>query len=110
MFIGIGTVINVVAVVAGGVLLIGPLYAIGSLIVLAGTIGLRIAHRPRSLATEQELEAERSELAGGNAEIAVTGNWRDRFGTVSLAFAQSPKLLSFLLLALGTAGGLAARR
>jgi hypothetical protein len=89
-----------VAVVAGGVLLIGPLYTIGSLIVLAGTIGLRITHRPRSAATEEELEAERSELAGGNAEIAVAGNWRDRFGTVSLAFAQSPRLLPFLLLSL----------
>lgn len=89
-----------VLVVAGGAVLVGPLYAAGALIVLAGTIGLRITHRPHSAATEDELEAERSELAGGNAEIAVAGNWRDRFGTVSLAFTQSPKLLSFLLLSL----------
>jgi MFS family permease len=89
-----------VLVVAGGAILVGPLYAAGALIVLAGTIGLRITHKPHSAATEDELEAERSELAGGNAEIAVAGNWRDRFGTVSLAFTQSPKLLSFLLLSL----------
>ncbi len=89
-----------VLVVAGGAVLVGPLYAAGALIVLAGTIGLRITHRPHSAATEDELEAERSELAGGNAEIAVAGNWRDRFGTVSLAFTQSPKLLPFLLLSL----------
>jgi MFS family permease len=74
----------------------------GALLVLVGTIGLRITHRPHGAATEDELEAERSELAGGNAEIAVAGSWRDRFGTVSLAFAQSPKLLSFLLLSLLT--------
>jgi PPP family 3-phenylpropionic acid transporter len=89
-----------VLVVAGGAMLVGPLYAAGSLIVLAGTIGLRVTHRPHAAASEDQLEAERSELAGGNAEIAVAGSWRDRFGTVSLAFAQSPKLLSFLLLSL----------
>lgn len=89
-----------VLVVAGGAALVGPLYAAGALIVLAGTVGLHRARRPRHSATEDELEAERSELAGGNAEIAVAGDWRDRFGTVSLAFAQSPKLLSFLLLTL----------
>jgi MFS family permease len=89
-----------VLVVAGGAILVGPLYAAGALIVLAGTIGLRVTHRRHHAASEDELEAERSELAGGNAEIAVAGDWRDRFGTVSLAFAQSPKLLSFLLLSL----------
>ena len=89
-----------VLVVAGGAILVGPLYAAGALIVLAGTIGLRVTHRRHHAASEDELEVERSELAGGNAEIAVAGDWRDRFGTVSLAFAQSPKLLSFLLLSL----------
>lgn len=89
-----------VFVVAGGAILVGPLYAAGALIVLAGTLGLRVTHQRHQPASEDELEAERSELAGGNAEIAVAGDWRDRFGTVSLAFAQSPKLLSFLLLSL----------
>ncbi len=87
-------------VVAGGAFLVGPLYGAGALIVLMGTLGLRVTHRRHRVVSEDELEAERSELAGGNAEIAVAGDWRDRFGTVSLAFAQSPKLLSFLLLSL----------
>lgn len=94
------SLVSGVIVVAGGAILVGPLYTAWALVILAGTIGLRVAHRPHSAATEDELEAERTELAGGNAEIAVAGNWRDRFGTVSLAFAQSPKLLSFLLLSL----------
>lgn len=89
-----------VLVVAGGAFLVGPLYGVGALIVLMGTLGLRVTHRRHRVVSEDELEAERSELAGGNAEIAVAGDWRDRFGTVSLAFAQSPKLLSFLLLSL----------
>lgn len=89
-----------VLVVAGGAILVGPLYAAGALIILAGTLGLHVTHQRHQAASEAELEAERSELAGGNAEIAVAGDWRDRFGTVSLAFAQSPKLLSFLLLSL----------
>jgi len=89
-----------VLVVAGGAILVGPLYAAGALVILAGTLGLRVTHQRHQAASEAELEAERSELAGGNAEIAVAGDWRDRFGTVSLAFAQSPKLLSFLLLSL----------
>jgi hypothetical protein len=89
-----------VLVVAGGAFLVGPLYGVGALIVLMGTLGLRVTHRSHRVVSEDELEAERSELAGGNAEIAVAGDWRDRFGTVSLAFAQSPKLLSFLLLSL----------
>jgi len=89
-----------VLVVAGGAFLVGPLYGAGALIVLMGTLGLRVTHRRHRVVSEDELEAERSELAGGNAEIAVAGDWRDRFGTVSLAFAQSPKLLSFLLLSL----------
>jgi PPP family 3-phenylpropionic acid transporter len=89
-----------VLVVAGGAILVGPLYAAGALVILAGTLGLRVTHQRHQPASEAELEAERSELAGGNAEIAVAGDWRDRFGTVSLAFAQSPKLLSFLLLSL----------
>jgi MFS family permease len=87
-------------VVAGGAMLVGPLYAAGALIVLVGTLGLRVTHRRHRAVSEDELEAERSELAGGNAEIAVAGDWRDRFGTVSLAFTQSPKLLPFLLLSL----------
>ena len=87
-------------VVAGGAFLVGPLYAAGALIVLVGTLGLRVTHRRHRAISEDELEAERSELAGSNAEIAVAGDWRDRFGTVSLAFAQSPKLLPFLLLSL----------
>ena len=89
-----------VLVVAGGAFLVGPLYGVGALIVLMGTLGLRVTHRRHRVVSEDELEAERSELAGGNAEIAVAGDWRDRFGTVSLTFAQSPKLLSFLLLSL----------
>ena len=94
------SLVSGVIVVAGGAILVGPLYTAWALVILFGTIGLRVEHRPHSAATEDELEAERTELAGGNAEIAVAGNWRDRFGTVSLAFAQSPKLLSFLLLSL----------
>jgi len=94
------SLVSGVIVVAGGAILVGPLYTAWALVILAGTVGLRVSHRPHSAATEDELEAERTELAGGNAEIAVAGNWRDRFGTVSLAFAQSPKLLSFLLLSL----------
>jgi MFS transporter, PPP family, 3-phenylpropionic acid transporter len=94
------SLVSGVIVVAGGAILVGPLYTAWALVILAGTVGLRVSHRPHSAATEDELEAERTELAGGNAEIAVAGNWRDRFGTVSLAFTQSPKLLSFLLLSL----------
>lgn len=94
------SLISGVLVVAGGAILVGPLYAGAALIVLAGTLGLRVTHRRHRPASEDELEAERSEPAGSNAEIAVAGDWRDRFGTVGLAFAQSPKLLSFLLLTL----------
>ena len=89
-----------VLVVAGGAILVGPLYAAGALIVLVGTLGLRVTHRRHRAMSEDELEVERSELAGGNAEIAVAGDWRGRFGTASSTFAQSPKLLSFLLLSL----------
>ena len=96
------SLVSGVIVVAGGAILVGPLYTVWALVILAGTVGLRITHRPHSAATEDELEVERTELAGGNAEIAVAGHWRDRFGTVSLAFTQSPKLLSFLLLSLLT--------
>lgn len=88
-----------IAVVAGGAFMVGPLYAIGSAVVLLGTIRLRV-RPPLNVAAEAQLEVESSELAGGNAEIAVAGNWRRRFGTVSMAFAQSPKLFAFLLLSL----------
>lgn len=88
-----------IAVVAGGAFMVGPLYAIGSVVVLLGTIRLRV-RPPLHVAAEAQLEVESSELAGGNAEIAVAGNWRRRFGTVSMAFAQSPKLFAFLLLSL----------
>jgi PPP family 3-phenylpropionic acid transporter len=96
----VSSLVSGVLVVAGGAILVGPLYAAGALIILLGTLGLRVTHQRHQAASEAELEAERSEMAGGNAEIAVAGDWRDRFGTVSLAFAQSPKLLSFLLLSL----------
>jgi PPP family 3-phenylpropionic acid transporter len=86
-------------VVAGGAFMVGPLYGVGAIIVLLGTIRLRV-RPPLHDKAAAHLEVERSELAGGNAEIAVAGNWRQRFGTVSLAFAQSPKLLGFLMLSL----------
>lgn len=86
-------------VVAGGAEVVGPLYGIGAVVVLLGTIRLRV-RPPLQGSSADELEVESSELAGGNAEIAVAGNWRRRFGTVSLAFAQSPKLFGFLMLSL----------
>ena len=86
-------------VVAGGAEVVGPLYGIGAAVVLLGTIRLRV-RPPLQGSSAEELEVESSELAGGNAEIAVAGNWRRRFGTVSLAFAQSPKLFGFLMLSL----------
>ena len=88
-----------VLVVAGGAFMVGPLYGIGALVVLIGTLRLRVRPPLHDTAAAQ-LEVQSSELAGGNAEIAVAGNWRQRFGTVSLAFAQSPKLLGFLMLSL----------
>ena len=70
-----------------GAVAVGPLYALGAIAVVGGTIGLRTRPpMPRTARGAAELEAERSELAGGNAEIAVAGDWRDRFGTMSAAF------------------------
>jgi len=91
-------------VAAAGAFIIGPLYGLAALIVVAGTIGLHTApalhHGQRPAQSEAEAEIERSEIAGPNAEIAVTGDWRGRFGTVTLAFAQSPGLFAFLMLSL----------
>jgi PPP family 3-phenylpropionic acid transporter len=91
-------------VASGGAIMIAPLYGITALILIAGTIGLHTApaihHGARPVLSEAEAEIERSEIAGPNAEIAVTGDWRDRFGTVTLAFQQSPKLFAFLMLSL----------
>ena len=86
-------------VVAGGAEMVGPLYGIGATVVLLGTIRLRV-RPPLQASPAERFEVESSELAGGNAEIAVAGNWRRRFGTVSLAFAQSPRLFGFLMLSL----------
>ncbi|MFM7781484.1 MAG: MFS transporter, partial [Candidatus Limnocylindrus sp.] len=92
------------AVASGGAIMIAPLYGITALILVAGTIGLHTApalHRgARPAFSEAEAEIERSEIAGPNAEIAVTGDWRDRFGTVTLAFQHSPRLFAFLVLSL----------
>ena len=86
-------------VAAAGIGAIGPLYAGGALIILLGTIGLR-TNAPLNLHAAAEQELQRSELAGGNAEIAVVGSWRDRFGTASITFRRSPRLAPFLLLSL----------
>jgi MFS family permease len=84
--------------------MIAPLYAITALVLILGTVGLHTApalgHGARHAQSEAEAEVERSEIAGPNAEIAVAGDWRDRFGTMTLAFQQSPKLFSFLALSL----------
>ena len=39
------SLVSGVLVVAGGAILVGPLYAAGALIVLVGTLGLRVTHR-----------------------------------------------------------------
>ena len=91
-------------VASGGAIMIAPLYAITALVLILGTVGLHTApalgHGARHAQSEAEAEVERSEIAGPNAEIAVAGDWRDRFGTMTLAFQQSPKLFSFLALSL----------
>ena len=91
-------------VAGGGAIMIAPLYAITALILILGTVGLHTApalgNSARHAQSEAEAEVERSEIAGPNAEIAVAGDWRDRFGTMTLAFQQSPKLFSFLALSL----------
>ena len=91
-------------VAAGGAIVIGPLYGVAALVMIAGTIGLHTApalHRAaRPARSEAIAEIERSEIAGTNAEIAIAGDWRDRFGTVNLAFQQSPGLFTFLMLSL----------
>jgi PPP family 3-phenylpropionic acid transporter len=91
-------------VASGGAIVIAPLYAITALVLILGTVGLHTApalgHGARHAQSEAEAEVERSEIAGPNAEIAVAGDWRDRFGTMTLAFQQSPKLFSFLALSL----------
>jgi PPP family 3-phenylpropionic acid transporter len=91
-------------VASGGAIVIAPLYAITALVLILGTVGLHTApalgHGARYAQSEAEAEVERSEIAGPNAEIAVAGDWRDRFGTMTLAFQQSPKLFSFLALSL----------
>jgi PPP family 3-phenylpropionic acid transporter len=91
-------------VASGGAIMIAPLYAITALILILGTVGLHTApalgHGARHSQSEAEAEIERSEIAGPNAEIAVAGDWRNRFGTMTLAFQQSPKLFSFLALSL----------
>ena len=91
-------------VASGGAIVIAPLYAITALVLILGTVGLHTApalgHGARHAQSEAEAEVERSEIAGPNAEIAVAGDWRDRFGTMTLAFQQSPKLFSFLVLSL----------
>jgi MFS transporter, PPP family, 3-phenylpropionic acid transporter len=93
-------------VASGGAIVIAPLYAITALVLILGTVGLHTApalgHGARPTQSEAEAEIERSEIAGPNAEIAVAGDWRDRFGTMTLAFQQSPKLFSFLTLSLVT--------
>jgi len=87
-----------------GAIMIAPLYGITALILIVGTVGLHTApaiqHASRPVLSEAEAEIERSEIAGPNAEIAVAGDWRDRFGTVTLAFQQSPRLFAFLMLSL----------
>ncbi len=91
-------------VALGGAIVIGPMYGLAALVVIAGTIGLRTApalhHTTSSEQSEAIAEIERSEIAGTNAEIAVAGDWRNRFGTVTLAFQQSPGLFAFLALSL----------
>ena len=96
-------------VAGGGALVIGPMYGVGAAAVLLGTMGLRVrggfAATPsdavdRRQRREVEERAERNEYPGGNAEIAVAGSWRNRFGTASLAFERSPGLAPFLLLSL----------
>jgi len=91
-------------VASSGAIMIAPLYAITALVLILGTVGLHTApalgHGARHAQSEAEAEVERSEIAGPNAEIAVAGDWRDRFGTMTLAFQQSPKLFSFLALSL----------
>jgi len=83
---------------------IGPLYGVAALVMIAGTLGLHTApalhHAARPARSEAIAEIERSEIAGTNAEIAIAGDWRDRFGTVNLAFQQSPGLFTFLMLSL----------
>ncbi|MEY4388399.1 MAG: permease of the major facilitator superfamily [Chloroflexota bacterium] len=81
-----------------GAVIIGPSYALGALVVVVATIGLRLAAGEAHTAAEEAMERE--EPAGGNAEIAIAGDWRDRFGTASAAFAQSPRLGAFLGLSL----------
>jgi len=91
-------------VASGGAIMIAPLYAITAIILILGTVDLHTApalgHGARPTQSEAEAEVERSEIAGPNAEIAVAGDWRNRFGTMTLAFQQSPKLFSFLALSL----------
>ena len=91
-------------VAAGGAIVIGPLYGVAALVMIAGTLGLHTApalhHAARPARSEAIAEIERSEIAGTNAEIAIAGDWRDRFGTVNLAFQQSPGLFTFLMLSL----------
>jgi hypothetical protein len=91
-------------VALGGAIVIGPMYGLAALVVIAGTIGLQTApalhHTSRPAPSEAVAEIERTEIAGTNAEIAVAGDWRDRFGTVNLAFQQSPGLFAFLALSL----------
>jgi hypothetical protein len=91
-------------VAAGGAIVIGPLYGVAALVMIAGTLGLHTApalHRAaRPARSEAIAEIERSEIAGTNAEIAIAGDWRDRFGTANLAFQQSPGLFTFLMLSL----------
>ena len=91
-------------VAIGGAVVIGPMYGATALAVVAGTIGLHtrpaLRHATRPTPSDAEAEIERTEIAGTNAEIAVVGDWRDRFGTVNLAFQQSPGLFSFLMLSL----------
>jgi PPP family 3-phenylpropionic acid transporter len=96
MCIGSGALVALYGAVA-----IGPLYALGAVAVIGGTLGLRTRTPLHHAALgPAELEVERSELAGSNAEIAVAGSWRNRFGTMSAAFQQSPALFPFLLLSL----------
>ena len=91
-------------VAAGGALAIAPLYGIGAAALLFGTARLRVrggfVRGKAHVHSAAEERAERDEYPGANAEIAVAGSWRDRFGTASLAFRRSPGLAAFLVLSL----------
>lgn len=91
-------------VASGGAIMILPVYVLTALALIGGTVGLQTApasrHELRPVQSEAEAEIERTEIAGPNAEIAVAGDWRDRFGTVTLAFQQSPRLFAFLMLSI----------